>query len=249
MTRYVLIVLICYLVVPTTCWSQSRDDSWTTLKQQMSVSASISIRNVPLDEALDALRARYGVAILVDTVALDDLGIEAGELISVELNQVPIAVLLDVMLSQLELTWTFRHHTIYITSEDVAHSYIVTRVYPIPDLLLEGEYGDDYDTVIDTIISTLASDTWVENGGPAAEIRPFPAASALVISQSPRIHLQIEQLLADLRRVRSAQGLTVYQGVSSNTRQSTRAPRVRRPKTYIQPTGQWRMPQSYGDSP
>ncbi|WP_425400841.1 DUF1598 domain-containing protein [Aeoliella sp.] len=37
-----------------------------------------------------------------------------------------------------------------------------------------GAANADFDSLIDLIISTVASDSWVENGGPEAEIRPFP---------------------------------------------------------------------------
>ena len=37
-----------------------------------------------------------------------------------------------------------------------------------------GAQNADFDSLMDLIISTVASDSWVENGGPEAEIRPFP---------------------------------------------------------------------------
>jgi hypothetical protein len=37
-----------------------------------------------------------------------------------------------------------------------------------------GAANADFDSLIDLIVSTVATDTWAENGGGAAEIRPFP---------------------------------------------------------------------------
>lgn len=37
-----------------------------------------------------------------------------------------------------------------------------------------GAANADFDSLIDLIISTVEPDTWVENGGPEADIRPFP---------------------------------------------------------------------------
>ena len=70
---------------------------------------------------------------------------------------------------------------------------------------LGGAANADFDSLIDLIISTVASDTWVENGGPEAEIRPFPTNLSLVISQTQDVHEQIADLLDQLRRLQDLQ--------------------------------------------
>lgn len=70
---------------------------------------------------------------------------------------------------------------------------------------LGGAANADFDSLIDLIISTVASDTWVENGGPEAEIRPFPTNLSLVISQTQDVHEQIADLLEQLRRLQDLQ--------------------------------------------
>jgi hypothetical protein len=60
--------------------------------------------------------------------------------------------------------------------------------------------ASDFDELIELIISTVASETWVENGGPEAEIRPFPTNKSLVVSNTGAVHEQIADLLAQLRR-------------------------------------------------
>ncbi|MGI9458052.1 MAG: hypothetical protein ACR2NU_15915, partial [Aeoliella sp.] len=68
-----------------------------------------------------------------------------------------------------------------------------------------GAANADFDSLIELIISTVASDTWVENGGPEAEIRPFPGNLSLVISQTQDVHEQIADLLEQLRRLQDLQ--------------------------------------------
>lgn len=70
---------------------------------------------------------------------------------------------------------------------------------------LGGAANADFDSLIDLIISTVASDTWVENGGPEAEIRPFPTNLSLVVSQTQDVHEQIADLLEQLRRLQDLQ--------------------------------------------
>jgi general secretion pathway protein D len=63
----------------------------------------------------------------------------------------------------------------------------------------------DFDSLIDLIISTVSTDTWAENGGGEAEIRPFPTNLSLVISQTQAVHEEIADLLEQLRRLQDLQ--------------------------------------------
>lgn len=63
----------------------------------------------------------------------------------------------------------------------------------------------DFDSLIDLIVSTVSTDTWAENGGGEAEIRPFPTNLSLVISQTQAVHEEIADLLQQLRRLQDLQ--------------------------------------------
>ena len=63
----------------------------------------------------------------------------------------------------------------------------------------------DFDSLIDLITSTVSTDTWAENGGGQAEIRPFPTNLSLVISQTQAVHEEIADLLQQLRRLQDLQ--------------------------------------------
>jgi general secretion pathway protein D len=63
----------------------------------------------------------------------------------------------------------------------------------------------DFDSLIDLIVSTVSTDTWAENGGGQAEIRPFPTNLSLVVSQTQAVHEQIADLLQQLRRLQDLQ--------------------------------------------
>ncbi len=62
----------------------------------------------------------------------------------------------------------------------------------------------DFDSLIQLITSTVAPDTWAENGGPGT-IAPFEGNFSLVISQTEEVHQQIEDLLNQLRRLMDLQ--------------------------------------------
>jgi general secretion pathway protein D len=68
-----------------------------------------------------------------------------------------------------------------------------------------GGANADFDSLIDLIVSTVETDTWAENGGGQAEIRPFPTNLSLVISQTQAVHEEIADLLEQLRRLQDLQ--------------------------------------------
>ncbi len=70
---------------------------------------------------------------------------------------------------------------------------------------LGGAASADFDSLIDLIVQTVASDTWAENGGGEAEISPFPTNLSLVISQTQSVHEEIADLLEQLRRLQDLQ--------------------------------------------
>jgi general secretion pathway protein D len=63
----------------------------------------------------------------------------------------------------------------------------------------------DFDSLIDLIVSTVSTETWAENGGGEAEIRPFPTNLSLVISQTQAVHEEIADLLEQLRKLQDLQ--------------------------------------------
>lgn len=68
-----------------------------------------------------------------------------------------------------------------------------------------GGANADFDSLIDLIISTVASESWAENGGGEAEIRPYVNNLSLVVSQTQAVHEQIADLLDQLRRLQDLQ--------------------------------------------
>lgn len=68
-----------------------------------------------------------------------------------------------------------------------------------------GGANADFDSLIDLIVSTVHTETWAENGGGDAEIRPFPTNLSLVISQTQAVHEEIADLLEQLRRLQDLQ--------------------------------------------
>lgn len=178
--------------------------------QQLESRDAFVFEDVALNDFVQSLRDRFGINMRLDKRSLDDFGIDTSTPISVRLVDVTLESGLNVVLNDLDLTWMIRHEALIITTPEQAEARLATRVYPVRDLVLmefERTVDADFDSLIDTITSTIHPDSWDEVGGPGA-VEPEYASMSLVISQTWSIHRELEQLLTTLRTARDKQGIS-----------------------------------------
>lgn len=154
------------------------------------VGTGLQFANVPLEQVVASLRDQYNIEVLIDTPALDDIGLGSDEPVTIDLRHISLQSALRLMLSRLQLTYVVRDEVLVITTPEEAESELSLCVYDVHDLV--GSGGSD--ALVDMIVACVATDTWAENGGGEQEIRALPRG-LLVISQTAQVHDQIRQLL------------------------------------------------------
>lgn len=177
--------------------------------------------DVPLQEVAKYVSEEYDVEVQLDIPALDDLGLSPDAQISANVQNVSLASALKIVLRRLGLVHVVDGEILLITSEDEALTRLTTTVYPIGDLLTSSPTATkqdedtaevpayDMDSLIDVITSCVASDTWVVNGGPEAEIRALQPG-LLVIAQTQGVHEEIANLLSALRQAKKHEFAVPY---------------------------------------
>ncbi|QDT67587.1 hypothetical protein MalM25_04870 [Planctomycetes bacterium MalM25] len=160
----------------------------------------IDFDGAPLEEVLDYLSGLIGHEIQLDNLALDELGLGPDEPVVIKAQSLKLGAVLKLLLDPLELTCIVQNGALIITTEDEALCRLTTAVYPVGDLLLYDEHGPNYDSLVNVVTMTIAADTWAENGGGEAEIRPYPQRASIVVSQMTSVHESIASLLNALRR-------------------------------------------------
>lgn len=161
-------------------------------------SSGFDFEETPLDEVVEFLRDEYKLPLQFDLIALDELGISPDEKVTCNLRNIQLADAMRLILDPLELTVMPGNGVLLITSQEEALTRTLVAVYPVGDLL--GEKSMDYDSLIQAIVSNVATDSWIVNGGSEAMISPFPNRGALVISQTDAVHDDIAGLLTALRK-------------------------------------------------
>jgi hypothetical protein len=161
----------------------------------------------PLSDVVDYLKQRHEIEIQLDTKALTDSGIGTDTPITKNVKGISLESALELMLRELDMTYVVCDEVMYLTTKSAAGNLLSTRTYPVADLVVREDgaaLGDDYQSLIELITTSVGPKTWDEVGG-AGSIQEFRNARAVVISQTFAVHRQVERLLASVRAARQEQ--------------------------------------------
>jgi len=176
-------------------------------------SAGLEVFDTPLAEVVDFLQSEYNIPIVIDSRALEDLGVSSDDPVTVTARNIKLESALNLMLRQLDLTYIVRDEVLQITTLEEAFVIMEVRAYPVDFL------KTDSDEVAKLITSTVEPDSWNQvwgvsrsgDGSFTAEKSWQPGRGhgviaheagnrRLVIRQTYAVHQQINKLLSELKQ-------------------------------------------------
>ena len=154
---------------------------------------------------------QHNFTVLIDRRALDDVGLGSDTPVTFDVSDMTLGAALTLMLKQLDLTYVVRYEALHITTPEEAEEELTTVAYPVTDLIRyrdpDGKTWSDFDTLIETITSTITPDAWDEVGGAGAiEAMPMQDTDVLVISQTQQTQREIASVLQRLRAIARKDG-------------------------------------------
>jgi hypothetical protein len=162
---------------------------------------------LPLSDVVSYLKSRHHVEIQLDTKVLEEASIGVDTPVTRTLRGITLRAALRLMLGALDLTYVIKDEVLLITTPDKASNELVTRIYPVSDLVTPRSAtlgGEDFKPLIGVITETIRPTTWGKVGGPGS-IFPLGQVRSLIVSQTDEVHEQVAQLLTGLRQARDAQ--------------------------------------------
>lgn len=182
------------------------------IQQALEARSDLEFEEIPFSDVVASIADKYGLSIVIDKQAVDDLGFDTASPITVRLKGIKLQSAIDSILEPLDLDWIVRHEVLLITSLEAATSrYLESRVYDVTDILLRpGETFHqglelDYQSLIDVITETLENESWSDHGGDG---RIETIDGMIVVTHDRRMHAAIDKLLGHLREVRSKRSNT-----------------------------------------
>ncbi|REK10543.1 MAG: hypothetical protein DWQ37_16245 [Planctomycetota bacterium] len=159
-------------------------------------------------EYLGEYHRKDGLQVQFDSRAMEDIGIESDVPVSINVKGLSLRAALSLLLSDHDLVALVKDDVLMITTADVAESRLVTRAYPVGDLLEpsdEMDYeGKEYNALVEAITECVEPDSWEKSRG-RGNIAVVGDVKCLVISQTRDVHRDVLQLLRSLRAGRKMQ--------------------------------------------
>ena len=158
----------------------------------MDTPTALKFEETPLRDVAQMIMQQHNFTVIIDRRALDDVGLGSDTPVTFDVSDMSLGAALTLMLKQLDLTYVVQHEALHITTPEEAENELTTVAYPVTDLIRyrdpDGKTWSDFDTLIETITSTIAPDAWDEVGGAGAiESMPIQDTDVLVISQTQQI--------------------------------------------------------------
>jgi len=206
---------------------EDKEEPWRAeLERRLQQEVTFVWEDTAIEDAIEFLRRTTGVNFIIDTQAIAT-GVPP---ISLQAENMKLKTALNWITKITRLRMTIKNQVVFLSTEEVQGD-VTLRLYTITDLLspvedfpgpeltfsggaagggggfdVFGDAGGDAvalapEDVMDFIRASVATDSWGV-GAAAMEARQ---GGTLFISQTPEVHGQIEQLLANLRAQSSLQ--------------------------------------------
>ncbi len=157
---------------------------------------SVDFIETPLQDVVDFLKDKHSLEIQLDDKSLEEAGVSGDVPVTRKLHGIRLRSALAMLLRPLDLTYDIRDDVLQITTRKTAATWLMTRTYPVGDLA----DGQDYDSLVKAITTTVDPESWEDAGNVAVVSR----SKSLVISQTREVHDKVLSLLRSLRAAREA---------------------------------------------
>lgn len=115
---------------------QKRNAAEKRIEEALRSPTQIEFVETPLSDVVDYLRDYHKIEIQLDKKALGDVNIGTDTPVTKTLRGISLKSALRLMLRELQLTYIIQDEVLLITTPEEAEARLVTKVYPVADLVL-----------------------------------------------------------------------------------------------------------------
>lgn len=106
------------------------------IQEELKNTTEVNFTDIPLKDALDYLEELHHIEIWPDTKLLSEEGISTDTTVTLVMSGITLRSVLRLLLEPLLLTYVIEDEVLKITTETAASEKMVTRVYPVADLVV-----------------------------------------------------------------------------------------------------------------
>lgn len=173
----------------------AREDSQAlaAIRQKLADPVTLEFVETPLSDVVDFVKDYTGINIVIDKPALEEEGINSDTPVSIHVQSIKLASALNLLVGQYNLTWMLRDECLILTSRLTAGNHVVTRSYPVGDLVATPEDGGK---LVALAQGVLASDRPKQ---PSERMQFLVSLKAIVLTDYLSAHERVGRLLEQLR--------------------------------------------------
>ena len=211
-----LLCLVVVLLGTSCCVGQEQDETLPNDRviNCLKRSGSFGFSKASMQDIASEIEQQFDINVVVEKRAFEEIGLDDPR-ISFEADSIQLRSALLLMLEPLELTYVVHLEAIVLTTQQSADDNWRAVVYNVTDLIdaarpsLATPSRDaplpelvDFASLITLIEISVRPDTWSAGSGPSSDCLSMMVKDKklLIIRQSEHGHLDIENLLASIRR-------------------------------------------------
>ena len=164
------------------------------LRDKLLVSVTAGFDQTPLNSAIEELARQASIDIRLDEQALEDLGLREREPVSLQLDDRPLGVVLELLLTGMGLTYFIEDGVMLITTLDVTSEQLSTAVFDVRDLSRD----DDESVALLEAVQRQTQGPWFDLDGIGGTI-DFPLPGTMVVRQTQQGLYELLSLLETYR--------------------------------------------------
>lgn len=167
------------------------------LRESFKHPVTVEFDQTPLDDALASLSEKIGSTIHIDELSLSDNGISVDAPVTLSLHEKPLHVVLDTLLTPLELTCIVKNGELLVTTDVNCQELMALALYDVRDICRSEKTSRQLLTTIQEATSGQWEDIDGLGGGMA-----FARPGILVVQQTGPLHDEILAVIDQLRALR-----------------------------------------------
>ena len=168
------------------------------LEKALDKTVSIGFLNTPLTEVVVVLAKQLSINVVLDNESLTEEGIAPDTSVTLQLQQITARSALELLLRPRGLASVIEHEVLLVTTVAKEKEKLVSRTYPVSDLLGPNE---NYGALIQMLESST-SGPWMNRDGEGGVVTELATTGSLVVRQTASVQRQV---LGLLRQQRGAQ--------------------------------------------
>lgn len=113
----------------------SASSSTQAVHRALAEETSLQFHEQPLSDVANYIKQRHKIELQLDSVALGEAGVIVDSSVEIDIEGVPLANALNLMLRGMGLTYSVSDEVLLISTSEEIENQLLTRIYPVKDLV------------------------------------------------------------------------------------------------------------------